>query len=687
MNDYTRVRREAVNYDPHNYSDDNGDIDVRGEDYVLENVDQQVNDLNLNREVEQVQLPEEVSERQMHDEEVDKQADYEENDNVDALEETEPTMDIEQPDNNVEDEDDSVDDELETNNQQSLSAVDTVQDIQEVHEEQGVNRERYNLRPNRAQAGRWSGRSYGLHLTIKQGVDKLGAAATKAIIKELSQMLDRNVFHPVSLKDLTIEQKKGIISCSMFLKEKYRADGSFEKVKARLVAGGHQQDRTVYGDKVSSPTVAISSVFMIAVIAAAERRVVTTVDIPGAYLHANMPEDCEVLMRLNKYLSNVIVQLDDRYSIYMNDDGSIIVKLDKALYGCVQSSKLWYDQLCEALSTMGYVRNDDDKCVFNRLMEGNQATICVHVDDLMITCADEGTMKCITNDLRKYFGELSVNEGRVQNYIGMVFDFSEDKKVTIEMKSYINELLEYTKTVGEASTPAEQRLFDTSYNCTELSESQRAKYHTVVAKLLYLAKRARPDILLAVSYLTTRVTKATEGDLEKLDRCLRYLRRTKELVLSMTTNNYTSLIAAIDASYGVHEDRKSHSGVLLTLGGAFICAFSRKQRINTKSSCEAELVSVSDGTNSILGCRNFMINQEYKMEPAMLLQDNQSTIKMLKSGKSNSRRSRQIDIRFYFICDQVKRGELCVEYQETEEMVADLLTKPLQERQFVYIPS
>ena len=66
----------------------------------------------------------------------------------------------------------------------------------------------------------------------------------------------------------------------------------------------------------------------------------------------------------------------------------------------------------------------------------------------------------------------------------MVFDFSDDKKVTIEIKSYVNELLEYTKTVREATTPAEQRLFDTSYNSTILSESQRANYHTVVAKLL-----------------------------------------------------------------------------------------------------------------------------------------------------------------------------------------------------------
>ena len=80
-----------------------------------------------------------------------------------------------------------------------------------------------------------------------------------------------------------------------------------------------------------------------------------------------------------------------------------------------------------------------------------------------------------------------------------------------------------------------------------------------------------------------------------------------------------------------------------------------------------------------------MINQGYKLGLAISLQDNQSTIKMLKSGKSNSERSRHIDIKFYFICERVKQGELCVEYQETEEMVTDLLTKPRHGRQFVYL--
>ena len=142
-------------------------------------------------------------------------------------------------------------------------------------------------------------------------MSKLGDVATKAILKEMDRMLLKKVFHPVLLGELSTKNRRSIICSSMFLKENYKADGSFDKGKARLVAGGHQQDRTVYGDKLSSPTVAISPVFMIGVIAAAERREVGTLDIPGAYLHAKMPTDCAVYMRLNKYLSNIMIQLSN----------------------------------------------------------------------------------------------------------------------------------------------------------------------------------------------------------------------------------------------------------------------------------------------------------------------------------------------------------------------------------------
>ena len=79
-----------------------------------------------------------------------------------------------------------------------------------------------------------------------------------------------------------------------------------------------------------------------------------------------------------------------------------------------------------------------------------------------------------------------------------------------------------------------------------------------------------PDILLAVTYLTTRVTCATEGDFVKLNKCLRYLRRAKELVLTITANGDTNLVEASNASYGAHEDGKLDAGVSLMRGGALV---------------------------------------------------------------------------------------------------------------------
>jgi hypothetical protein len=67
----------------------------------------------------------------------------------------------------------------------------------------------------------------------------------------------------------------------------------------------------------------------------------------------------------------------------------MIVRLDKALYGCMESAKLWYDELCGTLLDLGYACNAVDQCVFNKGVGTNQCTVCVHVDDLMITCCED----------------------------------------------------------------------------------------------------------------------------------------------------------------------------------------------------------------------------------------------------------------------------------------------------------
>ena len=174
---------------------------------------------------------------------------------------------------------------------------------------------------------------YGLHLTVNKALNKLGRRALHSMYDELLQFDTKAVGIPVHKKDLTYKQLKAVIRSSMFLKEKYLSTGEFEKLKARLVAGGHMQDKSLCDD-LSSPTVATSAVFMVAAIAAREKRKVATLDIGGAYLNASM-DDHEVHMRLDPLMASILTQVNAKYTEYICEDGSLIVKLNKALYGCV----------------------------------------------------------------------------------------------------------------------------------------------------------------------------------------------------------------------------------------------------------------------------------------------------------------------------------------------------------------
>jgi hypothetical protein len=93
-------------------------------------------------------------------------------------------------------------------------------------------------------------------------------------------------------------------------------------------------------------------------------------------------------------------------------------------------------------------------------------------------------------------------------------------------------------------------------------------------------------------------------------------------------------------------------------------------------------VALSDNTNQVIWTRNFLLDQGYNIGASTIYQDNQSTIAMVKNGKSNSARTRHIAIRFYFVADRVASKEINIEYMRTGDMIADILTKPLQGQLF-----
>ena len=80
--------------------------------------------------------------------------------------------------------------------------------------------------------------------------------------------------------------------------------------------------------------------------------------------------------------------------------------------------------------------------------------------------------------------------------------------------------------------------------------------------------------------------------------------------------------------------------------------------------------------------RNYLTQQGYDEPPATIYQDNEAAIKLCENGLASSKRTRHIDIRYFFIQDRIKIGDIQIQYLSTKDMIADFLTKPLIGQQF-----
>ena len=113
--------------------------------------------------------------------------------------------------------------------------------------------------------------------------------------------------------------------------------------------------------------------------------------------------------------------------------------------------------------------------------------------------------------LNREYTTANVYEGSKLDCLGMIFNYGSPGEVSIDMSKMVLEVPEEAR----RDTPAASHLFDISDNAELLDESNKKLFHSLVAKALYMAKRARPDLLLPVSFLTTRVHKPDINDFKK----------------------------------------------------------------------------------------------------------------------------------------------------------------------------
>jgi hypothetical protein len=174
------------------------------------------------------------------------------------------------------------------------------------------------------------------------------------------------------------EDKKKVLSSLIFLKEKKSG-----VIKVCSCTSRNPQREHIAEEEAAVLTVALESVFITSTIDAKESRKVVTVDIPGAFLHAD--NDDYVIMKMVGTLGELMVKINPKlyrqYVILEKGRSVLYLRLQKALYGMMKSALLFHRKLVSELGEMGFEINPYDPCVANKMVNGTQITIRWHVDD------------------------------------------------------------------------------------------------------------------------------------------------------------------------------------------------------------------------------------------------------------------------------------------------------------------
>jgi hypothetical protein len=322
----------------------------------------------------------------------------------------------------------------------------------------------------------------------------------------------------------------------------------------------------------------------------------------------------------------------------------LYVKLQKALYGLMRASLLFYRKLRKELEDYGFKINPYDPCVANKMTDGGKQLMVIwHVDDLIGSCETDFELTKFSCYLAGIYGpKLSMHTGMKQDYLGVDMESNDDGTLDVSMIPYLkNVIADFPELiVGKAATPAADHLFiiRDKKEARPLEEERALAFHHTVAQLLFMSTRARRDIQTAVAFLTTRVMNPDKDDWGKLKRVLKYLNGTRYLKLKLSVDSLTMLKWYLDGSHNVHWDCKWHGGAMFMLEKGATSSYSRKVKLASCSSTETELITADMYMPEMLWSLYFIQSQGYEAECVGLQQDNISTQMLMKNGRFSSGR-------------------------------------------------
>lgn len=217
----------------------------------------------------------------------------------------------------------------------------------------------------------------------------------------------------------------------------------------------------------------------------------------------------------------------------------------------------------------------------------------------------------------------------------------------------------------------------------EQREMKLIPYRSIMGFLNYVSTKTRPDITFSVNLLSRYCVNPGMKHWKYAKRILRYLKGSMEKGITFNQDLEVKLEEYTDADWAQdREDRKSTSGYIFRIGEAIVSWKSKKQTTVALSTAEAEYIALSYAMREGLYLRSILKELGYEQKkPTVIHIDNQAALAWAKNPVDRQR-SKHIDIKYHFIRESIQNGDFELKYCITQEMAADMMTKPLSRNQF-----
>ena len=490
---------------------------------------------------------------------------------------------------------------------------------------------------------------------------------------------------------------------------KLNSDGTLDKRKARMCLDGRAQEDKIDYDKTYAPVVPQSVMRLALSLGVLSSMKTRQFDFDGAFLNAPLDKPLYIKPPPG----------------YQMPAGCDLLRLKKAMYGAKQSAHLWYQMLRTELLKRGFVECPSAKCLFVRKeADGEPTIIFVHVDDGVILHNNDNSLDQLLTEMNK---TLPLTKDKLNWYLGLKVDKLNDG-LRISVPSYIEQIAERFHL--EDANPKRTPVSPGTAFMKNKEEKHKCPYQEAIGALTWASVNCRPDITYGVAKLSKHNGNPSKAHWNAVKRIIAYLLSTKEKGLwyekpekkmgLMEVLRTASLRICCDSDYaGEIEGRASTTGFLIYLNNHLIDWGSYTQPVVAQSTCEAEYIAANRGAkrgrylrkvlNEIMAIatfgRNYMehlvkikpekdqstlfvkenfknqILQDLKIKDTVKV-DNASAVKVASTGNFQQR-LKHIEVRFYYLAQEIEKRRLNIEHIPGFSNPSDLLTKSVKTATFL----